>query len=216
MTSQPLIVDFSELPLKPINKREIRLLEAALVVGSILTLEIRELLNDPIERVNWMDSVSVAAASMARHAAGMTISEIAMELDRSELLIKSHLESRTTAGKIIARIYEKLVKGELRAVNLDQFCGGEEIERLRLEIERLKSENNTLREKLGLIELENLNLKDVVNRLENETKQLQSTIDSLKAKSDQLEARLVETQDKLKAIRDQLSRIIETINSIIE
>jgi len=55
-------------------------LEAALLVGTLLSLEVIELLRDPDERLTWVDSLAVAAAALARERAHITVPQIAEEL----------------------------------------------------------------------------------------------------------------------------------------
>lgn len=48
------------------GRDEIHKLEAALLVGTLLSPEVIELLRGPEERLTWVDSLAVAAAALAR------------------------------------------------------------------------------------------------------------------------------------------------------
>jgi len=69
-----------EVPLTPMGRDEIHKLEVALLVGTLLSPEVIELLRDPDERLTWVDSLAVAAAALARERAHITVPQIAEEL----------------------------------------------------------------------------------------------------------------------------------------
>jgi predicted transcriptional regulator len=55
-----------EISLTPIGRDEIHRLETALLIGTLLSPEVIELLKNPEERLTWVDSLAVAAAALAR------------------------------------------------------------------------------------------------------------------------------------------------------
>ena len=67
-------LDLSNIPLRPTSKREVKLLETALIVGTLYRPDIMELIRDPLEKATWLDSLAVAAAALAREKAGYTVS----------------------------------------------------------------------------------------------------------------------------------------------
>lgn len=110
-------LDLSLVPLKPIGRKEIQQLEAALIIGTVFRPEVIELIKDPTERATWLDSLAVAAA-IAREKAGMTTSTIADEIGRSEASVRSHIAGKTKAGKLIRETLELLGKSELKLITV--------------------------------------------------------------------------------------------------
>lgn len=108
---------YSEIPLKPMGKEEIHKLEYSLLISSLVEIltdpKFLEQLKDPRDRLTWIDSIATAAAALARDKAGMTLSDIADDIGRTEATIKKHLKGETEAGKIVLEAYKKLEKGEL-------------------------------------------------------------------------------------------------------
>ena len=137
------------VPLQPLGKQDISKLETALLVGALFDSEVIEKIKDPKERVTWVDSLAVAAGAFARRKAGMSITEIADELGRSESTIRNHLEGKTEAGKIIQKIYQKLVdnKGHLEIKLIDESVNQKKLEEVRSKIEAME---DSLR---GLVEI---------------------------------------------------------------
>jgi len=99
-----------EVPLKPIGREEIHKLETALLLGTLFSPKVLELLRNPDERLTWVDSLAVAAGALAREKAGMTISQIAEDLGRSEGTIRNHLKGKTKAGELVIETYNKFVR----------------------------------------------------------------------------------------------------------
>ncbi len=106
------------IPLKPMGKEEIHKLEYSLLISSLIEVltdpKFVEQLRDPKDRLTWIDSIATAAAALAREKAGMTLSEIADDIGRTEATIKKHLKGETEAGKIVLEAYKKLEKGRDR------------------------------------------------------------------------------------------------------
>ena len=129
------------VPLNPLGKKDIKILESALLVSAIFSPEVIEKIKDPKERVTWVDSLAVAAAAFARKKAGMSITEIAEELGRSESTIMNHLEGKTEAGKIIQKVYEELVrnKGEVRVKVVEDSATSKKLEELRSKLDLLEN-----------------------------------------------------------------------------
>lgn len=191
--SEEALIDLSNIPLKPLGKREISQLEMALIIGTLYRPEILELIRDPVERSTWVDSLAVAAGAYARMKAGLPVSQIAEELGRSETTIRSHLNMKTKAGKLVHETYEKLKKGELKllipfikapAAGIEDQIKvlKEELEKQREKNRELEARVNELSELLKHRENEVQALKEEVNRLQNELeakgKELNTCIDS--------------------------------------
>ncbi|AFL66049.1 transcriptional regulator [Desulfurococcus amylolyticus] len=191
--SGDVLIDLSNIPLKPLGKREISQLEMALIIGTLYRPEILELIHDPVERSTWVDSLAVAAGAYARMKAGLPVSQIAEELGRSETTIRSHLNMKTKAGKLIHETYEKLKKGELKLLIpfIKAPAAGfedqikvlkEELEKQREKNRQLETRVNELTELLKHRENEVQALKEEVNRLQNEleakSKELNTCIDN--------------------------------------
>ena len=113
---EEITIDLSKVPVSPVSKRDIQRLEMALIIGTLYSPEVLELIRDPIERATWVDSLAVAAAALARSKAGYSIGQIADEVGRSETSIRAHLTGKTKAGQLVLKTYEKLVRGELKVI----------------------------------------------------------------------------------------------------
>ncbi len=96
--------------LNPTSRQEIHQLETVLLVKTLFRPDVMEMIKDPAERVTWLDSLAVAAGAFARRQAGMSITEIAEELGRTEATIRKHLNKETKAGKLVAETLEELKK----------------------------------------------------------------------------------------------------------
>ena len=126
----------------PLGRDEIRTLETAILIGSLFRPEVMEEIRNSSERLTWVDSLAVAAGALARSKAGMSVSEIAEELGRTESTIRDHLKGETKAGKIAMQTYELLKSGELDLENvfLDSGKIRERLEKIKNEIEELLRE----------------------------------------------------------------------------
>ena len=113
---EEITIDLGRVPVSPVSKRDIQKLEMALIIGTLYSPEVLELIRDPIERATWVDSLAVAAAALARSKAGYSIGQIADEVGRSETSIRAHLTGKTKAGQLVLKTYEKLVRGELKVI----------------------------------------------------------------------------------------------------
>ena len=195
----PEKLDFSNVPLRPTSKREIRLLETALMVGTLYRPNIMELIRDPLEKATWLDSLAVAAAALAREKAGYTVSQIAEELGRSETTIRAHLSGKTKAGKIVRETYEKLARGQLE-LSIPFIAGGqqelsEELEKLRLENEKLRKELEQCSE---------------IETIRKQLEKIRGEIEKLEAEKKELETQLEECMEKAKLIEEIRSLVCGT------
>ncbi len=153
---EEFIVDLSGVPVRPTGKKEIQKLEMALIIGTLYSPEVLELIRDPIERATWVDSLAVAAAALAREKAGYSIRQIADEVGRSETSIRAHLSGKTKAGQLIRKTYEKLVRGELKVAipfAAEEVAGApreleEKIKKLEEEKKKLEEQLSNLKEEL--------------------------------------------------------------------
>ena len=126
-----------EIPLTPMGRDEIHKLETALLLGTLLSPEVIELMKNPEERLTWVDSLAVAAAALARERARMTVPQIAEELGRSEATIRNHLTKKTKAGQLVWQTYERFLREGVK-LDIESLIGATEASRLRSENEELK------------------------------------------------------------------------------
>ncbi len=222
-TSEPIYIDLTNMPIKPIGKKEISQLEMALIIGTLYRPEILELIRDPIERSTWMDSLAVAAAAFARYKAGIPISQIAEELGRSEVTIRSHIHGKTKAGKLVAETYEKIKKGELKLlvpfIKAPVAGPEEEVRVLREEIDKLKEQVKTYKELVESLTKERDELKNALNEkstklasLETELGTIKSELEKVISERDELKRALDEKTAKITSLETQ----IETLKSELE
>ncbi|RLE55867.1 MAG: hypothetical protein DRJ40_07550 [Thermoprotei archaeon] len=159
-----------EIPLKPVTRQDIHKLEIALLIATLFRPEVLDLIRDPSERVTWLDSLAVAAAALARHKAGMSTTEIADELGRSEGTIRNHLAGKTKAGKLVLETYEKFVREGVKIPLPEEIVGATapgEVTRLKEENERLKKENEELKRKVEELTKENEELRKVIQQIKS-------------------------------------------------
>ncbi len=128
-----------KLNFQPIGREEIHRLEAALLIGSLFRPEVMEEVRNSSERLTWVDSLAVAAGALARSKAGMSTSEIAEELGRTEQTIREHLKGETKAGKIVLETYELFKEGklDLESMFVDTGKVREKLEKVKGEIEEI-------------------------------------------------------------------------------
>jgi probable regulatory domain-containing protein len=97
-----------EIPLNPIGKKDIHKLETILLTATLLRPEVLDIIKSSSERITWIDSLAIAAAALAREKAGMTITQIAEELGRTEQTIRKHLKEESKAGQLVKETYEMI------------------------------------------------------------------------------------------------------------
>jgi len=129
-------VDLSHVPLRPIGAKEVRELELALIIATMLRSDVFNEVLEPREFTTWLDSLAVAAGALAREKAGYPVSRIAEELGRTEATIRNHLQGKTKAGKLVMETYEMLKKGRIRLALLAQSM--EEVEELKTRVKELE------------------------------------------------------------------------------
>ena len=122
-----------EIPLKPLGRQDIHKLETALVIATLLRKDVLEKIRESTERLTWIDSLAVAAGALARSKAGMTVSEIADDLGRSQATIRRHLQKKTEAAKLIFETYERFAKEGVKVEV--PLLGAEETEELKKKLE---------------------------------------------------------------------------------
>ncbi len=139
------------IPLKPMGREEIHKLEYSLLISSLVEIltdpKFLEQLKDPRDRLTWIDSIATAAAALAREKAGMTTSEIADDIGRTEATIKKHLKGETEAGKIVLEAYKKLERGEVDST-LASILGLKKAEPIKEKIAELRSSLVGLKESI--------------------------------------------------------------------
>ena len=195
--TEEITIDLSHIPLRPTSKKEIQQLEMALIIATLYSPEVIELIKDPIERATWVDSLAVAAAALARYKAGYSIRQIADEVGRSETMIRAHLNGKTKAGKLVLQTYEKLKRGELKIV----------VPFLRVPKAMVEADLQAIREEKKKFEEE---LKKTKEELENLKKQYED----LKNKYDQLLHEKQELEERLNKFTEALKKIKEIIENV--
>ncbi len=155
-------VDFTHVPIRPTSAKEVRELEIALIIGTILRPDVFKEIMEPREFTTWVDSLAVAAGALAREKAGYPIAKIAEELGRSETTIRNHLQGKTKAGQLVRETYEMLKRGKLKIAIPVSVVPAEEAEKLRKELEECKKKSEELEAKLSRVReaLENV-LKEI-------------------------------------------------------
>lgn len=194
---EEIIIDLSNIPLKPLGKSEIQQLEIALIVGTLYRPEILELIRDPAERSTWVDSLAVAAASLARSRAGMSVSQIADELGRTETTVRNHLSQKTKAGKLVTETYEKLRKGELRIF-----------------VPFIKAPPADLEERIKFMEQELSKYKDRVRDLESRMNELIQRNQELLKEINDKRAIIEELENKLSKVNKEREECLVSNQSI--
>ncbi|ADI31400.1 transcriptional regulator [Staphylothermus hellenicus] len=194
--SEEITIDLSKVPLVPQGKREIQQLEMALIIATLYSPEVLELIRDPIERATWVDSLAVAASALARQKAGYPISKIAEEVGRSETMIRAHLSGKTKAGRLVLQTYEKLKKGQLKIVVPFIKVPKEMVER----VQRLEEELKLL--------------SNVKKEYEEKLKKLQEEINKLKAENEKLRSEIDEKNQIINTIKEKLPALKELIEYV--
>lgn len=209
--SDEILVDLTNVPIKPLGKKEISQLEMALLIGTLYRPEVLELIKDPIERTTWIDSLAVATAAFARYKAGIPISQISEELGRSEVTVRSHLNQKTKAGKLVAETYEKLKRGELKLivpfVRAAPQISAEEITALKSELERLKEQNRALEEELKKL----AQCQKEVEALRTSLSEKNTTIQTLKDEVELLARERSELTSKYNKLVEDLNKIMNLL-----
>ncbi len=144
-------IEFPKIPIRPVGAREVRELEIALIIGTILRPDVFKEIMEPREFTTWVDSLAVAAGALAREKAGYTISRIAEELGRSETTIRNHLQGKTKAGQLVKETYDMLKMGKLKITLPFPPTLAKECEEAKRKAEELSKENEELKAKLDTI-----------------------------------------------------------------
>ncbi len=180
----------TRIPLHPANRREVKLLEAALLVSAVLDPEIESLIRDPLEGSAWLESLAAAAEAKALEAAGLSPEEAARESGRSLLSVEAHLSGRTKAGRLVLKAYERLSAGEEPdPLRLHRCC---------TEAEALREENRRLVEQLSGCE-----------ELRREAEKLKKLHEEARG----LENRLKELDEELRGCRERLEAVRRAVCS---
>lgn len=157
-----------EVPLKPIGKDDIRRLELALLLTTLMRTDVVEKIKSAEDKLTWLDSLIVAAATLARDRAGYPVSIIANELSRSEATIRNHLLGKTEAGRLVLESYELLKSSGGRIpIGLYPLV---EIEQLKKRIEELEK---MVKEKEETLKVLNEKFNKVKQRLSEILKELE-------------------------------------------
>jgi len=195
--TEEITIDLSHIPLRPTSKKEIQQLEMALIIATLYSPEVIELIKDPIERATWVDSLAVAAAALARYKAGYTISQIADEVGRSETMIRAHLNGKTKAGKLVLQTYEKLKRGELKIV-----------------VPFLKVPKTMIEADLQAVREEKKKLEEELKKTREELESLKKQYEELKNKYDELVKEKQELAEKLEKFNEAINKIKEIIEGL--
>ncbi|MEM0328877.1 MAG: transcriptional regulator [Nitrososphaerota archaeon] len=181
-----------EIPLMPIGREQIHKLESALLIASIFSPRVLEELENPRERLTWIDSLAVAAAALAREKAKMSIPQIAEELGRAEATIRNHLQGKTKAGQIVRETYERFLREGVR-IQLPTELFREKYARLGEGAETEK-----------------------ISQLQSELESLKARISEYESKLLEYQSRISEYESKLRSYESRISHAKQVLASLIE
>ncbi|MEM4021562.1 MAG: transcriptional regulator [Nitrososphaerota archaeon] len=181
-----------EIPLMPIGREQIHKLESALLIASIFSPRVLEELENPRERLTWIDSLAVAAAALAREKAKMSIPQIAEELGRAEATIRNHLQGKTKAGQIVRETYERFLREGVR-IQLPAELFREKYARLGEGAETEK-----------------------ISQLQSELESLKARISEYESKLLEYQSRISEYESKLRSYESRISHAKRVLASLIE
>jgi hypothetical protein len=147
----------NQIPLNPVGRQDIHKLETILLTATLFRPEVLDMIRTSAERLTWVDSLAVAAGALAREKAGMTLSQIADELGRTEQTIKKHLKEETKAGQLIRESYEMIKNLVKEGKNINEVfpiitLGN--AKELKEEVEKLKKEKEEIKQVLTKIKEE--------------------------------------------------------------
>ena len=178
----------SEIPLKPLGKNEIKKLELALIFGTLFRPDVIERVKNSEDRLTWLDSLVVAAASIARQKAGYTVSMIADEVGRSEATVRNHLEGKTEAGKLVRETLKFIAES-----------GG------KLEI-KLPPE----------LEAKPLISKETYEKIRSTVEEVSKTAETILKEKESLSKALEGLQTSIASITEGLTSLSNTLNSLMK
>jgi probable regulatory domain-containing protein len=147
----------NQIPLNPVGRQDIHKLETILLTATLLRPEVLDMIRSSSERLTWVDSLAVAAGALAREKAGMTLSEIAEELGRTEQTVKKHLKEESKAGQLVKETYEMiktLVKEGKNVNDVFPIIALGDAKGLKEEVEKLKKEKEEIKQALTKIKEE--------------------------------------------------------------
>jgi probable regulatory domain-containing protein len=147
----------NQIPLNPVGRQDIHKLETILLTATLLRPEVLDMIRTSTERLTWVDSLAVAAGALAREKAGMTLSQIAEELGRTEQTVKKHLKEESKAGQLVKETYEMiktLVKEGKSLNDVFPLIALGDTKELKEEVERLKKEKEEIKQLLTKIKEE--------------------------------------------------------------
>ncbi|MEM3139774.1 MAG: hypothetical protein QXU17_06210, partial [Archaeoglobaceae archaeon] len=171
-----------EIPLNPIGREDIHKLESTLLFATLFRQEVLELIRDPAERLTWVDSLAVAAGSIAREKARMSVSEIARELGRTETTIRKHLKGESKAGQLVRETYELLKQGKLNEI-LSFIENFQEIGKMREEIQKLKDEKQRIEQVVFELNKFKLELEELSKRISELKEKIERIVAGAEGKS---------------------------------
>jgi len=147
----------NQIPLNPVGRQDIHKLETILLTATLLRPEVLDMIRTSSERLTWVDSLAVAAGALAREKAGMTLSQIAEELGRTEQTVKKHLKEESKAGQLVKETYEMiktLVKEGKNVNDVFPLIALGDAKGLKEEVEKLKKEKEEIKQSLTKIKEE--------------------------------------------------------------
>ena len=176
-----------EIPLTPVGRDQIHKLESALLIASIFSPTVLKELENPTERLTWIDSLAVAAAALAREKAKMSVPQIAEELGRSEATIRNHLQGKTKAGQIVRETYERFLREGVKIPSLPEL----------------------FKEKYAPL------AESAAKEAQEKVQKLKSEVESLQSKLSEYESKLKEYEKKLSSAKEVLATVSETLNKLM-
>jgi len=193
-----------EIPLTPIGREQIHKLESALLIASIFSPRVLEELENPKERLTWIDSLAVAAAALAREKAKMSIPQIAEELGRTEATIRNHLQGKTKAGQIVRETYERFLREGVK-IQLPTELFKEKYVPLGEGVEA---------EKISKLQSELDSFKAKISEYESRISEYQSRISEYESRISEYESKLKGYEGKISHAKQVLSSIMEALNKL--
>ncbi len=91
--------------------------------------------------------IGIAAAALARQKAGMTLSQIAEDIGRTESTVRNHLQGKSKAGQLVLETYRKFLREGVKL----EILAGEEVEEFKKKLKEKEKEVEELKEKLRRI-----------------------------------------------------------------
>lgn len=227
--SSEYYIELNGVETKPTTSRDIRVLETALAISTILDPEIASVLKNPIEGTFFIRELSIAVGVIARYVAGYSISTIINELGVSEQRVSSLINKKTMLSRLVFKQLEKIEAGEIKKLVLPLRPVAECIDVSKLKgeydakISALENQLKIAEETVSRLEAELKTRQDEIEKLTKELKDKISQLESLnmelidaKSKLENCEKNRGDTEAELKRTLEVLSKQREVLLTIKE